>query len=264
MRVKRLRSDTGGVDELIGVFVFVAVFIVITALLISLMQASIVAGRDAGSFNIYEGTEIIAGREYGMMDPDGGYNFTEADSLESWDHDAAESVFFDDTTLTDDTIEVQLVMGHEIPTVRLYEVQEDLYEDFLMFYTEWGWWSNDEVAVSFPRIISSQVAGTNMSLVSIWLHNNNYTLFVMTPGSPEFHKLFVDMGAFNVRLGLLLDDDFESLKKSSMWTILGQLMTASIPDVHPVVNYFISVPFWASVGFLAVMVVRAFIPFLGG
>jgi hypothetical protein len=79
MRVKRLRGDTSAVDELIGVFVFVAVFIIITALLISLMQASIVAGRDAGSFELYEGTQIIQGREYGIMDPFDGYNFT-ADS----------------------------------------------------------------------------------------------------------------------------------------------------------------------------------------
>jgi hypothetical protein len=166
--------------------------------------------------------------------------------------------------LSADTIEVQLVMGHEIPVIRLYEVQEDLYEDFLMLYTEWGWWSNDEIAISFQRLISSQSTGDNVSIVSFWLHNNNYTLFVTTPGPPEFHTLFINLGSFNVRVGLLLDDDFESLKKASMWTILGQLMTASIPDVHPVVNYFISVPFWASVGFLAVMVVRAFIPFLGG
>jgi len=263
MRVKRLRGDTSAVDELIGVFVFVAVFIIIAALLISLMHTSIVAGRDEGSFDLYEGTSIIQGREYAMLGPAGGYNFTSADALEDWHHDDAESVFFEDADVTGDTVEAQLVMGHEVPLVNLFSDEDDKYGDFLIFYTEWGLFSNDEKALSFPMIIAAQGEG-NLSTLSIWLHKDNYTVFVQTPGPAEFHTLFVNMGSFNVRIGILLDEDFESLKKASMWTILGQLMTASIPDVHPVVNYFIAVPFWASVGFLAVMVVRAFIPFLGG
>jgi hypothetical protein len=54
------------------------------------------------------------------------------------------------------------------------------------------------------------------------------------------------------------------MAESSMWTVLGQMLTAQIPDVHPIINILIAVPFWAAIGFMAIMIVSRFIPLIGG
>jgi hypothetical protein len=264
-RLKRgIQRDTGAVDELMGVFVFVAVFVVISALLIALMQNTLAAGRDIGDFEVHEGSQVIQGTEYGFLDPESGFNITEDYATNDWTHDADESMYFDDAVLTDDTVEVQVVIDHNLPLVGMPFQDEELYRDFIFLYVEYGWFSHDETAISYQQIITSQLSDSNQSLVTVWLHNTNYTLIITAPGPPEFFNVFVGLSQYNIQLAIPLDMSMESLKSAGMWTILGQLMTASLPNITPIVNYLISVPFWVSVGFLAVMVIRAFIPFLGG
>lgn len=261
---KVLGRDDRAIDELIGVFVFVAVFVAVAAALIGLMAPVISSNRDAGSFTVYQGSEIIGGREYLFVDPDAGYDLTEADATDYWKHDADESVFFEEEALTPDTIEAQLILDNtDMPLVDVGAQTEHQYEDYLMFYTEYGWWSNDEVAIPLAALISHQVKDTNQSVVSFMLHNQNYSLITTTPGGPEYFSFFILLTDFNIRIAVPSDLTDTVAKSTSMWTVLGQLLTARLPDVNPFVNLLIAVPFWTACGWLGVMIVRAFIPFLG-
>lgn len=263
--VKRIRRDQSGADSLLGPFVFVATFVVIGAMAITYMGETFNAENE-GSFIINTGREIIGTTIVYFLDPTDGVNVTGNYTSHEWHHDDSEySYYFENDTLTGDIIEMQVITDNEeySPT-GIKGSQENLYEDYIMLYTEWGWWSQDEIAISFWRIIADQVPATNHSITYFEIHDGNYSLVVTTAGNPDTFDVFVDAGYFNVRIGIDEDNTRDQTQDTSMWTILRQLFTASLPDVNPVVNVMIATPFWACTGFMAVMIVRAFIPFMGG
>ena len=112
--------------------------------------------------------------------------------------------------------------------------------------------------IPFDRILADYEHETNMSVISMNL-KHNVTLFVTAVGANFTNDLFNN----SVSLGLGVQFGSESVKANSMWTILGQLLTVRLPDVHPVIQFLIAAPFWIGISYVAMVIVRSFIPFLG-
>lgn len=48
------------------------------------------------------------------------------------------------------------------------------------------------------------------------------------------------------------------------WVLVARLMFFQAPDIHPLINAFIAIPLWADIGFIIVMLLSRFIPFIRG
>ncbi len=67
-------------------------------------------------------------------------------------------------------------------------------------------------------------------------------------------------GQINVGVGFGLDD-WEA--KYSSWTLIAKLLTFQAPDIDPILNGLIAIPFWASTCIVIVLIIVKFIPFGG-
>lgn len=265
--MRRLRSDQRAVENLIGVFVFLAVFIGASTLFIQLTQETIALGDNAGNFVVYSGRQIIQGVEYVMFDPDYGHNLTEDSVRSEYDGGAPEAVYFENAEVNDDTVQLQLIRNNTnhwspLQPMPLVISEEEKYDDFLIFETSWGWWSQDKYAIPLVQIMVGQERGTNTSTFSFMLHNTNYTAIVTTPGPADYFEVYIELNIFNVRLAVSVES-LDNMVSASMWAVLGQLMTARLPNVDPVVNVIVALIFWPAAAFTGVMIFRSFVPLLG-
>lgn len=121
-------------------------------------------------------------------------------------------------------------------------------------------YTSKTVAVSFDTIIEKANYEDNTSEIDITL-NAAYVLFINTgPGMVISDGLW--MNEFNISIGWSVN--LSAAASTSPWALVGQIMTFSLPDVHPYVSYIIGVPFDLMIGFLIVAIITRFIPTVAG
>jgi hypothetical protein len=141
-----------------------------------------------------------------------------------------------------------------------------LYRDFL-FIREWAWsgaWfniptENYYAIIPFPVLTVHQQDG--IGTTSFYA---KFNLTVYGKYSTTSTSLIADMHSNHwlIGLGSAIGDSFTA--KTSMWAMLGQLLTMTLPNVDPTVNFILAVPFWICITFVAVTIISRFIPFIGG
>jgi hypothetical protein len=253
-----MRHDRRGEDSILPTFMFVAVFLVGSALLISLMT-SLFAEARRGDWDVLENYQIIGGIEYGIFNPEAGYEITSANITD--DYMTAENFEF---TLNETSFGCKIVRDSirytEQWALSEYDKIVCRYLDSFIFRDDWGWWSYDMDAVSFEQVAADQVGGSNMSKSIFFLRDQAYTLFVTTGGSSSDHESLIWANQFNLSVGRDLST-LDTVTSASFWTILGQMMSASLPNTHWIINYLVSAIMWSAIGFMAIVVIVWFIPF---
>jgi hypothetical protein len=260
----RLRSDRDGDETLMPVFIFAATFIIIGALMIGLMQP-LFASADRGEFNQLSNYEMIGSIGYLLYDPNDGYDLTSANVTDDGTTDIP-------LVFTNDSVSDRWVWA-----VRDYIYWEDIpanedarpefynHQDFLAIWTEWGPWYNHHIrllVVDYETVVSKQIVGLNQSAVPFSIAGTSEVLIITTPGNASEFETVLWSNNFNIRMGQpAFSTDVAS---TSMWAILGQLMTASLPNVHPIVNILITIPFNACLGFMVFTIVSRMIPWIAG
>jgi hypothetical protein len=56
----------------------------------------------------------------------------------------------------------------------------------------------------------------------------------------------------------------DAVAKVNAWNIIGALLTFQLPDINPILNFFIALPFYAGIGVMIYVLILMAIPFLGG
>ena len=257
MKIRRLGRDHHADETLLPIIVFCATFIGVGALLISLMPVS----EEQGNYTVSEGYTIIGTTEYLLYDPFYGYNIT-AGNVSSTYADR-ETFLFTNDTISGDERELYVIRDYE-PT--LDADQFSAGEDYVMVQVYWGSWYNahwSSVKISYATIAANQIAGTNQSVTSFsctgW---QNEALIITTSGN---HTTFPNLfwaDTYNVMMGQY--DVPTDLASTTMWGIIRQLLTASLPNIHPIINILIAIPFWACIGFMVFTIVSRMIPWIAG
>jgi hypothetical protein len=257
VRIKQLRADRHGDETLLPIIIFCATFVGVGALVISLMPVPDMGGN----MSVSEGYTIIGSTEYLLYEPFYGYNIT-AGNVSSTYADR-ETFLFTNDTISGDEREFYAIRDYE-PTLDADQFAAG--EDYVVVQVYWGPWYNSHwssVKIAYATIAANQIAGTNQSVtpfsVTGW---ENEALIVTTAGnSTSFLDLFW-ADTYNVMMGQY--DVIDDLASTTMWGIIRQLLTASLPDVHPVINFMIAIPFWACIGFMVFTIVSRMIPWIAG
>lgn len=262
-----LGRDTTGSERLMGPFILIASFLVITVMVLASMTAFFQIA--SGNWDEVRGTLLIGSEEYVLRNPELGWNITNANVTDRWDHEADENAYFYKTEPGEDD---QMVVGiirdnarFDVPEYYFGVVPEDekLYQDYIMIYTEFGWWDHDEWAISYQTIEKNRIGDSNISLTEFGIrHNTTHALIITVDAPGELFSAGLWANTFNVKLGV--PEGTDDLAGASMWTILGQVMTCSIPDVTPEVNIIIGATVYAGIGMIVFTVVSRMIPFVGG
>jgi hypothetical protein len=262
----KLRRDTDGDETLMPVFIFCATFIVIGAFTISLM-GPIFASPDArGSFETLENYEIIGGTSYYLYAPAGGFNLTSANlsTYPNYEADPPDYVTFTNGSVSDRLLWTTNDYGTTFIDEAYREVFRD-HTDFFTIFTEWGPWYNHHkryVVLDYTTAEEYQVPGTNQSAIPFSIAGSEEVLVITTPGNETDFADYLWANTFNVQMGTPAFPT--DLADTSMWTILGQLLTARLPNVHPILNFLISIPFWTCISFMVFTLISRMIPFIGG
>jgi len=261
-----LRSDTKG-EGLAGAFVLLATFVGFGVVIISATANLALSNKlsDVGGWDYSEGYQIIGDTTYTVLDPTAGYNVTMANTTDDWNHEGETNLDFSGVGYDD------LVVGIirdsadwvEIPDYGYWYIEKTKFPDYVMVYTEFGWWDNEDLAISYELILTNQLYNSNVSVTPFTIHDASYALIITTPGTADDFSQDLDLNIYNIKIAdpAWGADDIDSVKSSSMWTILRQLMTASLPDIHPIINLMISIPFWSALAIMGYLFVRSLLPF---
>jgi len=277
--------------EMFKPFMFVMVFVMVGLFCIASL-GRILASNSQANEEYLEGYEVIGGLAYTIWDPELGVNVTaiyEYDDdwhVSSSDSDAEnppyyhmpspESASFSNPDSGSSTSDVKIwVVRNNTPpwnanTISIWKSKYptgDRIQDFLYLRQghKEGWLHPtllryDVAVIPFAKIIANYQADSNMSIIPLDL-KHNITVFLTAWGPGNFTENLYNN---SFCLGMAVQYGTEEVKKASMWTILGQMLTLQLPGVHPAINFIIAAPFWTAIAYVAVEFVRSFIPFLGG
>lgn len=234
-----------------------------------------VANYEAGG-NWYQpvGYGLIGGVDYAFLTPSDGYNVTVADTTDEWDDDAITNLQYDGEALGVKDVEVAVIKDNYADPPLLPITDEakhrDKYEDFLLIHVGVPNAFDDYDSIDLNEFVDNRIIGTNgtgnYSAITRILNSVGYT-FVVTIDGPADLFLYYLTGIFDFRLqvGIVAEEyNYTAVGENSMWEILGQIMTASLPNTNWFVNVIIAVPFYACIGFMVIMLVSRFIPFISG
>ena len=277
MRKLRLRTDdTEALTALIPILVFIAAFMIITTVVIASMQASF-ADAQAGNWEYSAGQGLYGDIAYNLWNPAAGFDIEDMTILDRYDsvngdeETAAREVFYLADPDEADRYMVNVVNDNEMWSfgwVNLLGFTDErrLYDDYIMVAQEYGWFSIAYKAIGYEQIKSAhQAKDGNVSLVPFRIHDVDLTLIVTTPGNatgPMFDTL-ININMFNIKIGQPASSDFEDISHSSVWNILGQMLTMSLPESNTFIDLLIAVPMWTGLGFAFFIVVRSLVPLLG-
>lgn len=259
----RLRRDTDGDETLMPVFIFCATFIVIGAFVVTQMAPLFASADRNGDFTVLANYELIGDTGYLLYEPFIGYNVTSANVTD--DNTAASDEIFTNETVSDRWVSIVRDYIYESDGELALPAQEG-HSDFISIWTEWGPWYNHHIArivIDYTDIQENIVSGTNQSVTPFQISNGPMeVLIITTQGNETDFSSYLWANTYNICMGQPAEPT--DLADSSMWTILGQLMTASLPNVHPIINFMITVPFWSCIGFMVFTIISRMIPFVGG
>jgi len=260
-----LRQDISGSERLMGPLLVMSSFILITIMVLAGMTSFF--NTASGNWEEVKGTAIIGTTEYTLREPVDGWNITSANVTDRWDHEADENAYFyEDAPGEDDQIVVGIIRDnawfeHAVAWGHGYD--SVLYEDYIMVYTEFGWWANDDWAISYQTILENRVLNSNVSVTEFGLrHNTTFALIITVDAPPDLFGAGLWSSNFNIKIGL--PDYNPDLADASMWTILGQVMTASLPDVGQEINLIIGATFYTCIIMMVFTIISRMIPFVGG
>ena len=262
-----LGQDKTATEQLMGPFILLASFILITIMVIASMAAFLqVAG---GQWDEVKGTQMIGTTEYTLRNPVEGWDITSDNVVDRWDHEADENVaFYEDDPGEDDELVCGFIRDNALfgrPEWYPGVVPEDeqLYLDYIMIYTEFGIYDHDEWAISYETIESNQIANGNVSVTEFGIrHNTTFALIITVDAPFDLFGAQLWGNNFNIKLGI--PDYEDDIAYTSMWTVLGQVMTASLPEVGYEVNLIIGATVYAGLGMIIFTVISRMIPFVAG
>ena len=274
-------------DSLMKPFVLVITFIGATIVLLgsmtNLQHSNLVSGTD----DVATGMEAIAGFNYTMLKPTGGSDITWTNAtvgLNSvWDQQTlapksgtVHTIFYPQTEAPSsrNAIWAYIVRNNtwdpwitsNIPGPLKKNLGEHDMIVFAQKYAKHGWFDIKTgigwryYVATYPAI--DERSDGNMSTISFMLGADNYTAFIIAPTVGNFtSSLFVN-NTYTLGLGQLWG--LENVGRASMWKLVGQLLTCSLPATNFYANLIMTISIWAVIAYTAIAMISRFIPTISG
>lgn len=265
--VKDLRKDCRGEERLFKTFVFFAIFIAGATIVLTMMSTAFSWG-EKGFFQ-YNTVKIqIGNTTYSMITADDGiqsgnltgfYNVTVDDVKTYFTKDDGGNFYFtDENQAPSDELQLRPVDFTIMPSYA-----NPTSPPGIIIFERWGWFSTEYVTITKDTIKEGQLSGYNASAVGFTIHSKYYELIVITNSTPELHEDRIDQDVYWV--GISYDALApENMASTSLWGMLGLILTARLPEVPPVIQFAIAIPFWAGFSFMVFTLISRMIPFISG
>lgn len=129
------------------------------------------------------------------------------------------------------------------------------YQNYFLFYRHVGWWDQYWKAISYDLILEK--AQKNSSLISFKL-DRNYTLMIKTD-TYNFTEDFLNYN-YAIYIGKQYTDQVADMQHMDFFSVIGELLTASIPNTHPIVSLMIAIPIWIAIAFIIFTLIERLVP----
>jgi hypothetical protein len=276
---KNLRRDADGDETLLPLFVMAASILVATVVLMTYTASAIERNTPTAYWQEEKSYDFFGGLEFDYADPTYGYNLTSANFTH---HSTSDTVGmkFDFAAAGFSYLTVRMVKNYDHPfmdpeqnptdnadgddfvCIHVKENEGILHDDkwrSIAFANLFNYWipSDDNHTVSYA---TTRAFGHNISIVI----TTNVLSSNESIGNPQAdHINCFWMGAYNLRLAMVSSPS-DDIMMTSMWVILGQILTLQLPHTGTVADVLIGIPIWAALGFMVFAIARSVIPFLGG
>lgn len=261
----RLKDDRDGDEQLLPLFVMAAAVLVCICVLSAAITSAIARNQPTARWHGVEGYQLIGGVNYNCIAPTEGYNVTMNETHDSpWqDEDKFEFDYASWPYLT-----VRMVRAGSFDMSQVGETPIIYYDFFWIHAKKSSAWNAKSTNAIIPyQDFETRFLENNVSYAYFELWNYNFTLLVTTQTNDTDHSDHLTMlytNQFNIRVAENVDINEDAAMHASMWTILGQILTLSLPNVNFVVNLLMSVPIWAAMGFMVFTIFSRVIPFISG
>jgi hypothetical protein len=241
---KNIADDLGGVETLLPLFVMAATMLTTIIIISGGIGAMLVRNQPTAYWDQPQSWALIGDVEYAATDPTAGYNVTLYNHTQNPYTDNASRKF--EFTYSDwEYLTVRLVRDCDTTKPFTASDEDAKYNDFVYIHAkaDSGWFAGN-------RYLAMDYHGLTISTAT---NNTN----------PADHINAVWAGNYNIKIAYNTEISDEARMSSSMWTILGQILTLQLPNINPVVNLLLAVPVWAAFGFMIFAIFRSVVPFLG-
>jgi len=274
----------------------IAFTFVMVAILLTAYASRISASHGISTPGFDSGYGLLAGWEYDLWNPDAGYAVNTTVQITDpyhilYEHSSHDiGVFWPDGEdsgyrevmrawlLRDNDYE-----GQEAPARWqgghiggwCYQINDWFgFKDALIWSQNQGsfwasqWWY---FGVTLDEIVSrgdqNMTENKTTATIPFMMGDLNFTMFITAntpdPVSETFeHKIYAS--EFTVQLGRTWMDTLNETGRTSMWGLVGKILTLDIPDTPKPISYLIGVPIWICIGFIAVTIISRFIPLIPG
>jgi hypothetical protein len=277
---KKLRRDADGDETLLPLFVMAASILVATVVLMTYTASAIDRNTPTAYWQEETGFDFFGGLEFTYADPTFGYNLTSANFTR---HSTSDTVGmkFEFTAADFSYLTVRMVKNYDHPVLDPEQNPTDSLggENFVCLHVKENEgilhddkWRAIEFENLFNYWIPSDDGNHTISYGSTRAFGQNISIIITTNvlplnqsvGNPQAdHINCFWMGAYNLKLAFITTPS-DDVMGSSMWTILGQIMTLQLPQTGTVADLLLGIPIWAALGFMVFAIARSVIPFLGG
>lgn len=267
---KSIRRNVEGDANLLPVFVMLAGLMVTIIVISGSISAMLETNVPTGYFETKEGYDWLGGTTIDYASPSYGYNLTAANWTDnSKDDDANQKFIYDYDGFN--WIAMRVVKDYDKPLLTQNPTDAKDGDDFVCVHLEkTGAVLSDDKwrGIPFDNLFNHWYAD-NMSYAYFTAWKTNFTIIITTDalpvnesvGNPRAdHINSFYMGACNIKIGVVTDLTGDAAR-TSMWVILGQILTMQLPNVNWFVQMLISVPIWSAIGFLMFEIFAKLWPF---
>jgi len=233
--------------------------------------------------------EVIAGFNYTMLNPVTGADITWTDTTNSlsnvWNQvdfsakgGTTHKIFYrqGETSTSRNAVWAYFVRNNTWDPWITSNMPESIRRnldtyDMIVFaqkYAKHGWFDIKtgvawRFAVAPYPVINDRFEG-NLSTVSFMFGSENYTAFIIIGDSGNSTTELFGENSFTFGLGQLWGDGLEQVGRTSMWKLVGQLLTCSLPNTNFYANLIMTIGIWAVIAYVAIAMVSRFIPTISG
>jgi len=270
-------------DSLMKPFVLMISFIGVTIVLLGAMNNLQQSNMMAGDTDT--GMAALAGFNYTMLNPTDGRAITWVNATDN-EKDASDNGY-PDPAIPHSVFWANDITAYSRGAIWVYCLRNATWDDwtyiaepkeiqraegtrdaliFAQKYTKHGWF-DVSIGVGWryyvlPYTTISQHSKGNLSSIDFMFGGENYTAFVVTPGSGAFDGGLYTNNTFALALGQVWGLDH--VGKTSMWKLVGQLLTCSLPNTNLYANLIMTISIWAVIAYVAIAMISRFIPTISG
>jgi hypothetical protein len=264
---KNIADDLGGVETLLPLFVMAATMLTTIIIISGGIGAMLVRNQPTAYWDQPQSWALIGDVEYAATDPTAGYNVTLYNHTQNPYTDNASRKF--EFTYSDwEYLTVRLVRDCDTTKPFTASDEDAKYNDFVYIHAkaDSGWFAGNRYLAMDYHGLTTRFVQQNISYAYFSMFKTNFTILISTATNntnPADHINAVWAGNYNIKIAYNTEISDEARMSSSMWTILGQILTLQLPNINPVVNLLLAVPVWAAFGFMIFAIFRSVVPFLG-